>query len=400
MQDKAVEFRTATVSDVAQLFALENQCFENDRLSKRRFKHWVTASNGIFIVACVNQVICGYGLVILRKATRSARLYSLAIDQHYRGFGIARDLLLELEQRALAQHRLFMRLEVAETNSKALSLYKSLGYKQFGLYKRYYEDGANALRLQKSLHPDSTQAQLPAYPWYQQSTEFTCGPTALMMALKSLQADVECSIEQEMDIWRQANTVFMTSGHAGCHPLGLALAAHNLGFEVDVYINQSADLFLDGVRSAHKKSIMQVVERQFFQRAKNACICVNEYEYELANIENALANGHAVICLISTYQFDRKKAPHWVAITHVDDTFLYFHDPDASFEGISKVGTSMPSSDLESQLIAEQSLHQTSELDFQHVPIIKEDFAKLSIFGKSKLKTCLVIKHKALQKEL
>ena len=32
------------------------------------------------------------------------------------------------------------------------------------------------------------------------------------------------------------------------------------------------------------------------------------------------------------------------------------------------------------------------DLDYQHLPILKEDFASLSVFGKSKLRTCLVIK--------
>ena len=388
--NNAVEYRLANLSDVASLVALETKCFESDRLSKRRFKHWVQASNGIFVIAQNHESICGYGLVILRKATRSARLYSLAIDSEYRGQGIASDLLAHLEQLTLSKQRLFMRLEVAETNLTAITLYKRLGYRQFGVYKHYYQDGTHALRLQKSLHPDAVQARLPAYPWYQQSTDFSCGPAALMMALNSLKPSFGCSVEQELDIWRQANTVFMTSGHAGCHPVGLALATQKLGFEAEVFVNQTSDLFIDGVRSGHKKSILQVVDNQFFERAKQDQIEVHNREYQLEDIADALAKGHAVICLISTYQFDHKKAPHWVAITHIDQTFLYFHDPDASVEGIS----------ADSSLLEEQSLYQTSELDYQHVPIIKEDFAKLSIFGKSKLKTCLVIKRMALKKEL
>jgi len=33
------------------------------------------------------------------------------------------------------------------------------------------------------------------------------------------------SREEEINLWREATTIFMTSGHGGCHPIGLALAA-------------------------------------------------------------------------------------------------------------------------------------------------------------------------------
>jgi predicted peroxiredoxin len=177
----------------------------------------------------------------------------------------------------------------------------------------------------------------------------------------------------------------MTSGHGGCHPVGMALAAKSLGFDAEVYVSQSGDLFVEGVRSEHKKSIMQLVEKQFFERANEQGVSVHFHDASINTIGRELAQGHAVICLISTYQFDGKKAPHWVAITHIDDTFLYFHDPDASVDGV-----------VQAQLLAktEEQLFQSSEIDYQHVPILKEDFTKFSVFGKSKLRTCLVIKNK------
>ena len=381
----STSYRLAQLDDVSALIRIENQCFQTDRLSKRRFKHWIQADNGICLVASVGDNVCAYGLVILRNSTRSARLYSLALESDYRGQGIAQALLIELERLAVSQQRLFMRLEVAETNVAAIKMYQHLGYKQFGVYQKYYADGTNALRFQKPIKQSLAVQKLPAYPWYQQSTEFTCGPAALMMAMQNLNPSSVMSAPKEIDIWRQATTVFMTSGHGGCHPVGLALAAKSLGFDAEVYVSQSGDLFVEGVRSEHKKSIMQLVEKQFFERANEKGVSVHFHDASINAIEKELAQGHAVICLISTYQFDGKKAPHWVAITHIDDTFLYFHDPDASVDGV-----------VQAQLLAktEEQLFQSSEIDYQHVPILKEDFTKFSVFGKSKLRTCLVIKNK------
>lgn len=378
--------RLANIADLPTLLVLESSCFDNDRLSKRRFKHWIEAENGICIVACHRELVVGYGLVILRSGSRSARLYSLAIDKSSRGQGCAQILLLALEKAAVDQNRLFMRLEVAENNTAAILLYTRLAYKKFGVYLQYYADGSNAMRMQKSIKQNITAQLLPAYPWYQQSTEFTCGPAALMMAMQHLQPHFILSAEQEIDIWRQATTVFMTSGHGGCHPIGLALAAHTLGFEAEVYISQKGNLFVDGVRSQYKKSVMQMVEQQFFKQANKKGIKIQNGDYinyGVEKIKTNLEQGHAVICLISTFQFDSKKAPHWVAITHIDDSCLYFHDPDASLAGVEKIDALAKS---------EAKLFQSNEMDYQHVPIVKEDFVKLSVFGKSKLRTCVVVR--------
>ena len=376
-----IEFRLALPSDLASLLTVEVTCFETDRLSRRRMGYWIKAEHGLLLVALIDNQVLGYGLVILRQGSRSARLYSFAVMPQARGLNMASGLLAKLERLALERQRLFMRLEVAQNNHPAIAMYKKLGYRKFGIYRHYYENGEDALRFQKPILQSIVASRLTYYPWYKQTTEFTCGPSALMMAMKYLNSNTRFDQETEIEIWRQATTIFMTSGHGGCHPLGLAIAARERMFAVEVYTSQLQGLFVDGVRSEHKKSIMRIVERNFIQKASALNIMVNEREVQLSEMENAIAGGHAVICLISTYQFDGKKAPHWVAITHTDERCLYLHDPDGSDtlhegnRGANDVGE-----------------YEDIDLDYQHLPILKEDFSSLSVFGKRKLRTCLFIK--------
>jgi hypothetical protein len=77
-----------------------------------------------------------------------------------------------------------------------------------------------------------------------------------------------------------------------------------------------------------------------------------------------LQKGATVIVLISSYQLDGKKSPHWVTLTAVDEQCLYVHD----------------SHQEEEDLVAQ---------DCQHVPICREDFYKMSSFGKERLRTAL-----------
>jgi ribosomal protein S18 acetylase RimI-like enzyme len=44
-----------------------------------------------------------------------------------------------------------MRLEVRTDNSAAIGLYTKSGYHRFGEITGFYEDGSNALRMQKTL---------------------------------------------------------------------------------------------------------------------------------------------------------------------------------------------------------------------------------------------------------
>lgn len=356
--------------DLDSLVALEDASFSGDRLSRRRFQHWIKASNRVFLVAEKNRQVLAYGLVLLHKGTRLARLYSLAVSLLARGQGIGKQLLLALEQAASDKGRLAMRLEVAKDNASAIRLYEGLGYRSFGEYHDYYTDHRDALRMQKRVRRIDAKRILHPTPWFQQSTEFTCGPAALMMAMAGLDKKTTPNRELELDIWREATTIFMTSGHGGSHPLGLALAAKKRGFDVTAYISTDRPLFLDGVRTERKKEIMRTVEAQFRQRASQEKIRVVFADVTQDQLASALERQQAIIILISTYLMDGKKAPHWVTVTGMDEECIYVHDPDV---------------DEKTQ----------DALDCQHIPIAREHFAKMSAFGNDRLRTAVVLQKAA-----
>ncbi len=358
--------REAQKQDAESLWMLEQSVFEIDRLSKRRIKFWIEASHRIFLVAEQHQQICGYVLVLLHRGTRLARLYSVAVMPEYRNRGIAKTLLNQAEHKVAERNRFFMRLEVARNNRPALNLYQQMGYKVFGELEDYYEDHQDALRMQKKVRTLSAPPLHRATPWYQQTTDFTCGPASLMMAMASLSNQPTINQTAELAIWREATTIFMTSGHGGCHPIGLALAAHHRDFKADVYLNIKDTLFVNGVRDPAKKEIIRSVDQQFHLDAAEAGVAIHYQDVTQNDIANWLENDCAVIILISTYRMDGRKAPHWVTVSGFDESCLYVHDPDPE-EG------------------------KQDAVDCQYMPIAREDFARMSSFGAEKLRTCVVI---------
>ena len=376
-----VVLRVATLQDLASLQHIEQTCFTTDRLSKSRFKFYIDAQHAELIVAerepssenakhdknkqGVNSIV-GYGLLLLRRGTQLTRLYSIAVLPEARGLGVAEKLINSLGERALLRGKRFMLLEVAVGNAGAIALYKKLGFSQFGMYTDYYDDHTDALRMQKVLVP-SKSVKPEIYPWYQQTTDFTCGPSALMMAMCALNNRYEMTQEKELSLWRTATTIFMMSGHGGCHPVGLALAAVNEGYAAKVVINRDVPLFVDGVRDANKKEIVENVEQQFMAEARKKGISVEISDWRVDVIDQTLKAGGAVLCLISTYAFDKKKVPHWVAITSCDSHCYYLHDPDAS-EG--------------------------QPVEYQHIPVAREDFLRLASYGTRKVRTLVLLKKK------
>ncbi|HBU65362.1 MAG TPA: ribosomal-protein-alanine acetyltransferase, partial [Alcanivorax sp.] len=250
----AFSFRPARPEDLDALVDLEQRCFDGDRLSRRSFRHWIRQAHSGLIVAHglsdeagAEGALAGYALVILQRGTRMARLYSIAADPACRGKGLGEQLMNAAERYAHREKRLYLRLEVRRDNPAAIRLYERLGYKLFAETPDYYEDHQDALRFQKRLHYKPENPARLDIPWVRQTTEFTCGPACLLMARHALDGHAPADTD-ELLIWREATTIFMTAGHGGCHPLGLALAARRRGLSATVYCNQSGPLFLDSVR--------------------------------------------------------------------------------------------------------------------------------------------------------
>jgi [ribosomal protein S18]-alanine N-acetyltransferase len=144
------QIRAARPADVPALLALE-ALFPGDRLSPRQFRHHLRNPRARLRVLRQAGRLVGYALLLLRRGSRVARLYSIVVDPAERGRGHGARLLADAERQARRAGALELRLEVRTDNLAAATLYERRGYGRIGRREGYYEDGAAAWRYGRSL---------------------------------------------------------------------------------------------------------------------------------------------------------------------------------------------------------------------------------------------------------
>lgn len=361
-----VLIRHAQHSDVGALLAIENRSFGGDKLSRRSLNHLLKKGNATTLLDESDGTIRGYVLVLYNRGYSLARLYSLVVDRDFRGLGLGLSLLDAAEKDAIENECVIMRLEVRKDNEGAIGLYEKHGYRLFDTVPDYYEDHVEALRFEKNLVPH-LKAEMVRAPFYRQTVDFTCGPAALMMAMKAIAPELEINRRLEMRIWRESTTIFMASGLGGCGPFGLALAAYKRGFDVEIYVNDTSALFIDSVRNEQKKEVIRLVQEDQLEEIGELPIRVHHRVVSVNEMFYRFSEGSIPIVLISSYRIYHEKTPHWVVVTGFDERYVYVHDSFVDFED------------------------GKTEADSINMPVLKKDFERMSRYGKAGQKAVLIL---------
>lgn len=361
--------RPATLADLSDLVRIENASFVIDRFSRRNFRYLLTKANACTLVDEQAGQIRGYAMLLFNTGTSLARLYSYAVGPEFRGRGLGQALVQAAEDEAQQHDCIAIRLEVRKDNTASIRLFEKNGYRQIGTVSDYYEDHMDALRYEKSLAPH-LEPDMVRVPYYEQTLDFTCGPSALLMAMKALHPKVEIDRKQELRIWRESTTIYMTSGHGGCGPYGLALAAWHRGFNVEIFVNETGALFVDSVRSEDKKEVMRLVQEDFVEELERLSVHINYRPIKVNELQQKFDQGGIPIVLISSYRIYQEKFPHWVVVTGFDEKYIYVHDPFVDYES------------------------QKSQTDVINMPILKRDFERMARYGKAGQKAALIISNR------
>ncbi len=142
--------RAAGPADVDAILALE-RLFPSDAMARRAVQRFMRVPTARFWVAVERGAVVGNLLLLLRVGSDYGRVYSVVVAPAARGQGLGNRLIACAEQAVRAAGRSRLRLEVRTDNHAAQALYARRGYREVTRLPRYYADGADGLRLEKSL---------------------------------------------------------------------------------------------------------------------------------------------------------------------------------------------------------------------------------------------------------
>jgi ribosomal-protein-alanine acetyltransferase len=359
--------RPAVLSDLDALERLENRAFEGDRLSRRSLRHFIIDSKDALLVADRGHHLAGYALVTFRSGTALARLYSIAVSPETGRSGVGRALMTAAEKIATERDCIVLRLEVRADNKPAIALYHKLGYKQFGVFENYYEDDQAALRFEKILvAPIAAPAKAP--PYYRQTLEFTCGPACLLMALAWADPSFRPDRAAEVRLWREATTIFMTSGLGGCEPYGLAVTLAKRGLHPSLHLSQQGPFFLDTVRNDEKREVMRLTQEEFRREAEHCGTPVHLHPLDTRSLQGVFDEGAIAIVLVSGYRMFHEKFPHWLLAYAGDGRHVFVNDPYV------------------------ETKDEETAVSATNLPIPCDEFQRMARYGKGNLRAAIVVR--------
>ncbi len=135
-----------TKEHIPDILQVEAECF-SDPWSKAMFLEEISGKFSHYYVAELDGHAVAY--MGMWSLSGEGHITNVAVAKAHRRKGVARALIEHFIDIARVENLEFMTLEVRASNDAAISLYKSFGFTQVGVRKKYYENVEDALLLTK-----------------------------------------------------------------------------------------------------------------------------------------------------------------------------------------------------------------------------------------------------------
>jgi len=178
---------------------------------------------------------------------------------------------------------------------------------------------------------------------------------------------------EEIEIWREATTVFMgpKGAHGGCGAFGLALALHRRGFGPEVHVNHRGVLLARRTRSAELREVMTVVQARDLAEAKRRGIPIHYDRLTPEDLEAAAAEGAVPVVLCSTRLIHGYNVPHCIVVTGFKGEHVHINDPWVALD-------------------RGKTAH-----DMTDIPLTRRDFDRMTCYGGERERAVVLVRRAA-----
>lgn len=189
--------------------------------------------------------------------------------------------------------------------------------------KHAFTTGVSAVKHDMSADTDENEHE-DTRLHYRQSTDFTCGPVAVLDAMRIRGLIAETTRKLELEIWREATIAL------ACDPYGLALAADKRSAHVEVFVSREGPVLHPesglGIMNAE---LAQYTQTEFEREVSNRGIPVHLGPISAQTVAQQLKLGKIVVLLIDEFDMHGETCPHWITVTayRESDNIFVVDDP-------------------------------------------------------------------------
>jgi len=130
-------YRCMTIDDIEQVHKIECEVFSKP-WSINAFKDEMNNENAYYYVVEKDNKVIGYAG--LWKILDEGHITNVAVSKKFQGQGLGTSLLKKLIEKTEKSGIKSFTLEVRKSNTKAINIYKRLGFKEVGFRKNFYEE--------------------------------------------------------------------------------------------------------------------------------------------------------------------------------------------------------------------------------------------------------------------
>ncbi|HWG91493.1 MAG TPA: peptidase C39 family protein [Candidatus Thermoplasmatota archaeon] len=169
-------------------------------------------------------------------------------------------------------------------------------------------------------------ARLPI-PFYEQTLDFTCGPSCLLMALGRYDPKLPLTQAHEVSIWREATLVEV----GATSRYGLALAAWRRGHRARIVANVDGIAFRRRIMMKFPEidhKFMEFLWADLRQKCRDAGIPEERRDVTPEDLDRVLDAGEVGIVLTDTSKFgDDEAYAHWIVLSGREGDEYLFANP-------------------------------------------------------------------------
>lgn len=158
-----------------------------------------------------------------------------------------------------------------------------------------------------------------------------------MMAMKYLDPGMCLGKDLEIDLWREGNLAAVP----GTGRSGLAYSAAVRGFFGRFTSNNGGLDFVDTFVPQPGEPDMKMLKVLFYvRRTRCRRLGVRERQETITGetLRKLLFSNHVPLVVTNSLFFSTEDLPHWIAVTGIDDRFLYFNNPSDARRRNRKIG--------------------------------------------------------------